>query len=160
VTITIRPYAEADRAAVVDLIDQLNHHEFAISGDRETDRAAAELGATELTEALAGDRRTVALVAEIEGEIAGVMVWAAYEDHTYVLADLRPHGRIEDIVVASSFQRRGVGQTLLGAAERLTREAGMKRLRLTMLAGNELAEGAYRRFGFRDYSKTMIKDLD
>jgi GNAT superfamily N-acetyltransferase len=158
--LVIRPYAEADRLAIVDLFDELNRHEFEISGDRKTDRAAAELGATEMTDALAGNDGTVALVAEMDGDVAGIMVWGVHEDYSYVLDELRRHGRVEDIVVAARFRGLGVGQALLAEAERLTREAGIKRLRLTMLAGNDVALTAYRRAGFRDYSVTLLKNLD
>jgi len=160
VSLLIRHYAVGDYAAVVDLFDQLNKHEFEISGDRKTDRAAAELGAAEMTEALASSDGTVALVAEMDGKVAVIMVWGIHEDYSYVVEDLRRHGRVEDIVVAAGFRGHGIGQALLGEAERLSREAGLKRLRLTMLAGNEIALTAYRRAGFRDYSTTLIKDLD
>ena len=36
----------------------------------------------------------------------------------------------------------------------------MRRLKLTVLSGNDVAVDAYGRFGFRDYARVMVKDFD
>lgn len=112
-----------------------------------------------MAEALAGNDGTFAHIADMDGDVAGMMVWGIRSDYSYVRDELSLHGRVEDIVVGSRFRGRGVGQALLAEAERMTRAAGGKRLRLTVLAGNEVAMTAYRRFGFNDYSCTLIKEL-
>jgi ribosomal protein S18 acetylase RimI-like enzyme len=158
-TPNIRAFAQTDHAAAVTLFHELNHHESGISGDRKTDRATAELCVEEMIEALASHADMTALVAEMGGVLAGLMVWAAHLDDTFIEEEFRRYGRVEDIVVAAAFRGQGVGQALLAEAERLTREAGMARLRLSVLSGNDQALDAYGRFGFRDYARVMVKDL-
>jgi GNAT superfamily N-acetyltransferase len=46
---------------------------------------------------------------------------------------------------------------LLAEAERLTREAGLKRLTIGALAANSRAERTYREFGFEPYVSVMVK---
>jgi ribosomal protein S18 acetylase RimI-like enzyme len=48
----------------------------------------------------------------------------------------------------------------MAEAERLTRQEGLRSLTLSVLAGNDRAERAYRRFGFEPHAVEMIKALD
>ena len=69
-TPTIRPFSEAtDREAAVELFLQLNRHEFAITGDRRTDRGGAEFCVEDMIQAV--EQGAVALVAEIAGRWSG-----------------------------------------------------------------------------------------
>jgi ribosomal protein S18 acetylase RimI-like enzyme len=155
-TPTIRPFEATDREAAVELFLQLNRHEFAIIGDRRTDRGGAEFCVDEMIEAVG--QGAVALVAEIAGSVVGLLVWAARDEEAYMADAARRHGSIQDIVIAEVHRGQGIGQALLAQAERLTREAGMQRLKLTVLTGNDVAVDAYGRFGFRDYAR--VKDVD
>ena len=157
--LTIRPYEETDRAFAIDLFVELNQLEYGISGDRRTDRQTAQACVTE-AEGLAADGDSVILIA-LDGDTpAGLMVWTPGQDEIFIEEAVRGYGRVSDIVVAEAYRGRGVGQALLAEAERLTRSRGLKRLRLSVLAGNRTAMTAYERFGFKHYSSTMIKDLD
>jgi ribosomal protein S18 acetylase RimI-like enzyme len=158
-TPTIRPFSQAtDRPAAVELFLQLNRHEFAITGDRRTDRGGAEFCVEDMIEAVG--QGAVALVAEIAGSVVGLLVWASRTDEAYLTEIARRYGSVQDIVIAEAQRGKGIGQVLLAEAERLTREAGMTRLKLTVLSGNDVAVDAYGRFGFRDYARVMVKDLD
>lgn len=158
-TPTIRPFSEAtDRDAAVELFLQLNRHEFAITGNHRTDRGGAEFCVEDMI--LAVEQGAVALVAEIAGSVVGLLVWAARTDEAYMAETARRYGSVQDIVIAEAHRGKGIGQALLAQAERLTREAGMMRLKLTVLSGNDVAVDAYGRFGFRDYARVMVKDFD
>ena len=76
------------------------------------------------------------------------MVWRPGHDDLLIEESVRGYGHVDDIVVAQTHRGRGVGQALLAEAERLTRERGLKRLRLSVLVGNDGALKAYERFGF------------
>jgi ribosomal protein S18 acetylase RimI-like enzyme len=89
-----------------------------------------------------------------------LLVWAARTNEAYMTEAATRHGSVQDIVIAEAHRGKGIGQTLLSEAERLTREAGMTRLKLTVLSGNDVAVDAYGRFGFRDYARVMVKDFD
>ena len=154
----VRPFEATDREAAVDLFLQLNRHEFAITGDRRTDRGGAEFCVEDMIGAV--EQGAVALVAETAGSVVGLLVWAAHTDEAYMAEGSRRHGRVQDIVIAEAHRGKGIGQALLAEAERLTREAGMTRLKLTVLSGNDVAIDAYGRFGFRDYARVMVKDFD
>jgi ribosomal protein S18 acetylase RimI-like enzyme len=156
---TIRPFSEeTDREAAVELFLQLNRHEFAITGDRRTDRGGAEFCVEDMI--LAVGQGAVALVAETEGSVVGLLVWAARTDEAYMAEAARRYGSVQDIVIAEAHRGKGIGRALLAEAERLTREGGMTRLRLTVLAGNDAAVTAYERSGFCDYARVMVKDFD
>ncbi|MCX7303075.1 MAG: GNAT family N-acetyltransferase [Hyphomicrobiales bacterium] len=154
----IRPFAADDRAAAVELFLQLNRHEFAITGDRRTDQGGAEFCVEDMVQAV--EQGAVALVAEIAGSVVGLLVWAARSEEDYMAQAARRYGSVQDIVIADAHRGKGIGQALLAQAERLTRDAGMKRLKLTVLSGNDIAVDAYGRFGFRDYARVMVKDFD
>jgi ribosomal protein S18 acetylase RimI-like enzyme len=157
VTLTIRPFEMADREAAVGLFLELNRHEFTITGDRRTDRGGAEFCVDDMIQGLG--QGAVVVVAEDGGAIVGLMVWAARTDEPYMDEAARRHGSVQDIVVAEAHRGKGIGQALLGEAERLTREAGMSRLKLTVLDGNDAAVAAYERAGYRDYARVMLKTL-
>ncbi|MFI0849352.1 GNAT family N-acetyltransferase [Mesorhizobium sp. IMUNJ 23232] len=156
-TLSIRLFEMSDREAAVDLFLELNCHEFTLTGDRRTDRGGAEFCVDDMIQALG--KGAVTLVAEAGGKVAGLMVWVAQTDEPYMEEAARRYGSVQDIVVAEAHRGKGIGRALLAEAERLTREAGMSRLKLTVLAGNDAAVTAYERAGYRDYARVMLKTL-
>lgn len=58
---------------------------------------------------------------------------------------------IHDIVVASGFRGCGLSQKILGKAEELAKERNCCKLTLEVLEGNQVAQNAYRSFGFDGY---------
>lgn len=155
----IRTALPADREGAIDLLRELNVFEAAITGDRLTDRAAAEAYYGELGQRLAKGQGRL-LVAEAEGRLVGLLGFVVDDDDAHMIPEVRRYGAVTDLVVAEGWRSRGIGRALLGEAERLTREAGLRRLSLGVLDGNHDAERAYRAFGFRPYVKLMIKPLD
>jgi ribosomal protein S18 acetylase RimI-like enzyme len=81
------------------------------------------------------------------------------EDQVFVRADLRRHGYVSDLVVDAAWRGKGVGRLLIGEAERLTQEKGLKRLVIGVMAGNAGAERLYGELGFSVYAKAMMKPL-
>jgi GNAT superfamily N-acetyltransferase len=157
--ITLRTALPADRETVVDLIHVLNLHEADLTGDRKRDRAAAAAYYDELQQRLAKREGRIVL-AEAEGIVIAAMGFSLDEDAAYVTEDVRRHGTVTDLVVQEDWRGRGVGRMLLEEAERLTREAGLKRLVIGALVANDGAERAYRAFGFAPYVSILAKPLD
>src|SRR6476646_8523671 len=62
----------------------------------------------------------VTLVAEVEGEVAGVIDMEYHQR----LGDHRPQARVNDLVVTERARGTGVGTELLGRAETLARKRG------------------------------------
>ena len=158
-SIVLRPYQRSDRAAVAGLLLELNRHENAISGESRTDVETAQIGAIEAEEMLAGGDTAVVL-AERDGEVAGLLIWYVATGESYVFETLRRYGKVDALVVAARHRGQGIGNLLLAEAERLTRERGLSRMMLHVIEGNDGAAEAYRKFGFKPHSVNMAKPLD
>ncbi|MBX3566582.1 MAG: GNAT family N-acetyltransferase [Rhizobiaceae bacterium] len=153
----IRHYEGADRDAAIGLFLELNRHEHTICADLRTDAGGAEFCVDDM---VAGSGAGVeAIVAEWDGCVAGLMVWTVREDEGYIEQTVRKHGLVQDIVVSSTHRGKGIGRSLLAEAERLTRAAGLSRLKLTVLEGNPAAD-LYLNAGYRPHARVMIKTLD
>ena len=156
--ITLRSALPGDRDAVIDLIQVLNAYEAGLTGDRKRERGAAAAYFDELMQRLSRRKGRIVL-AEAEGRVVGAMGFSLDEDAAYVTDDVRRHGTVTDLVVDEEWRGRGIGRLLLAEAERLTREAGLRRLTIGALAANLKAESLYRTFGFDPYVTILVKAL-
>ena len=82
-------------------------------------------------------------VAEIEGEVAGLVVLAV-EDEGFT---------VDNVAVAPSLQGRGVGRALLGHAERAARQAGFDSIRLYTHERMTENISLYERLGYGEYDR-------
>jgi GNAT superfamily N-acetyltransferase len=156
--IRLRTAASADRDALVDLIRTLNVYEAAITGDRLVTQAAAERYYFGLIERVAKQEGRL-LVAEADRRVIGMLGLIVQEDQVFVREDVRRHGYVCDLVVDEAWRGKGIGRLLLAEAERCTREKGVKRLVIGVMAGNDGAERLYAELGFSVYAKAMMKPL-
>ena len=99
------------------------------------------------------------ILAEDDGQVVAAMGFVVQTDAAYLLEDVREYAVVTDLVVDAQYRGRGIGQLLLTEAERLAREAGLKRLTIGALVANERAERTYREFGFEPYVTVLIKAL-
>jgi GNAT superfamily N-acetyltransferase len=99
------------------------------------------------------------VLAQSEGITVGAMGFSLDQDAAYVADSLRNHATVTDLIVHDDWRGRGIGQVLLKEAERLTKEAGLKRLFIGVLVANERAERTYRAFGFEPYVSILSKEL-
>jgi ribosomal protein S18 acetylase RimI-like enzyme len=156
--ISLRTATAEDRDAVIDLIYALNLFEADLTGDRKRNRAGAVAYYGDLMHRLS-QRNGRVVLAEAGGVVVAGMGFSLDEDAAYIADDVRHHGTVTDLIVAEDWRGRGVGRMLLREAERLTREAGFKRLTIGVLATNEAAERTYRAFGFEPYVSILVKSL-
>ncbi|MFO1183387.1 MAG: GNAT family N-acetyltransferase [Bauldia sp.] len=82
------------------------------------------------------------VVRDAAGTIVGMATLALYRKLGGIV------GRIEDVVVAASAQRRGLGRALMGEVIRRAREEGATRLDLTSNDKRTAAHALYRSLGF------------
>jgi ribosomal protein S18 acetylase RimI-like enzyme len=157
-TVRVRTALAAHREAIVGLIRALNIHEAAITGDRLVTHSAADAYYLALLDRIARQEGRL-LAAEAEAGVVGMLGLIVQEDQVFVRADLRRHGYVSDLVVDEAWRGQGVGRLLVGEAERLTREKGLKRLVIGVMAGNAAAERLYGELGFSVYAKAMMKPL-
>lgn len=155
-SVTIRERAAGDRERLVDLFLQLNVHEDGVANDRRTDRTAAE-ESLDFVENRLAERGGTFLVAEVAGEVAGLMVLVFETDSIYIREERRSFAYIQDLVVDDRHRRCGIGRALMDAAEKAAVAAGYHRIVLGVLAGNMVAETAYARQGYRTYAHDLEK---
>lgn len=156
--VTLRTALPKDRDAVVELIHQLNVFEAGLTGDRRWDYGGAVGYYDELMQRL-GQRKGRIVLAEADGIIVGAMGFSLDQDAAYVADEVRRHGTVTDLIIHEDWRGRGIGRMLLGEAERLTREAGYRRLFIGALVANGRAERTYREFGFEPYVSILKKEL-
>ena len=100
---------------------------------------------------LAGELRklphALSLLGFCDGRPAGLMN-AFFAFSTF---RCKPLLNIHDLIVLPAFRGLGLSQSLLAAAESIARDKGCCKLTLEVLSGNEVAMGAYRKFGFSGY---------
>lgn len=157
-SITLRAALPADREAVIELIHQLNVFEADLVGDRRRDYEAASAYYDELMQRLSRRNGRIVL-AEAGDVIVGAMGFSLDQDAAYVTDEVRNHGTVTDLIVHDEWRGQGIGRTLLSEAERLTKEAGHKRLVIGALVANERAERTYRAFGFEPYVSILAKEV-
>ncbi len=147
---------DSDFETIIDLQWELNLFEDAVSHDRVTDRQSALLC---VEDNLINTKRDggATLIAEKNGKIIGYLSLVFKAGEPFVHPDKRSHGYVQDIVVQADQRGSGIAQLLMAEAERISRTAGLSGMALGMLAGNDTAERAYRRFGFAPHSVEMLK---
>ncbi|PVE24592.1 hypothetical protein DC522_09625 [Microvirga sp. KLBC 81] len=157
-SITLRTALPHDRDTVVELIHQLNVFEADLVGDRRRDYDGANAYYDELMMRLTRRNGRIVL-AEIDGVVVGAMGFSLDQDAAYVAADVRSHGTVTDLIIHEEWRGKGIGRMLLNEAERLTKEAGLKRLMIGALIANERAVRTYSQFGFEPYVAFLKKEL-
>ncbi|WP_055572309.1 GNAT family N-acetyltransferase [Streptomyces prasinopilosus] len=143
--ITVRPAAEQDLPALLALYGELNPE------DAPLPREAAEAVWAEI----AGQRGRTVLVAEADGAVVGTA-------DCLVLPNLTRGGRgvlfVENVVVAGSGRRRGIGQRLLEAAVRLGETAGCYKVQL-LAADDAYVHAFYGSCGFEPLAQGFRRYL-
>lgn len=157
-SIRLRTALPQDRDTVVELIHQLNVFEADLVGDRRRDYDGASAYYDELMMRLSRRNGRI-ILAEEGGFVVGAMGFSLDQDAAYVAGEVRNHGTVTDLIVHAEWRGKGIGQMLLAEAERLTREAGLKRLMIGALVANERAVRTYGRFGFEPYVAFLKKEL-
>ncbi len=83
----------------------------------------------------------------VDGEAAGLV--NCFEG--FSTFKCQPLVNIHDVVVLSAYRGRGLSQRMMAKVEEIARQRGCCKLTLEVLEGNEAAQRAYLRFGFRGY---------
>ncbi|MFJ4837218.1 GNAT family N-acetyltransferase [Streptomyces sp. NPDC088746] len=134
-TITVRPAAEADLSALLALYGELNPD----------DAPLPQASADAVWAAISKQQGRTVLVAEADGTVAGTA-------DCIVMPNLTRGGRailfVENVVVAGSFRRRGLGRRLVEAAVGLGKAAGCYKVQL-LAADDEYVHTFYRACGFK-----------
>jgi GNAT superfamily N-acetyltransferase len=134
--VSVRAAGPADAPAIAALLAELGYE--AAPGDVEA--------------RLAG---TAALVAEPDGEVAGVLTLAIVP----VLHEPGGWCRITMLVVAARARRRGLARALVAEAEAIARGHGCIRIEVTSALHRDGAHEFYRGMGYGQVSEHFLKSL-
>jgi GNAT superfamily N-acetyltransferase len=157
--ITIRAYAPADHDVAAALIQALNIAENAISRDRRQDLGGATEHLDVLLPRLAETGGEMLLA--VRGDVVlGLIAWLPEDDDIYVVAPLRRYALVCELIVVESARRQGIAHALLAEVERRARIAGLQRLMIGLVAGNEAALATYAAFGFKPCLVRLAKPLN
>ncbi|MEU1489290.1 GNAT family N-acetyltransferase [Streptomyces sp. NPDC005776] len=133
--ITVRPAAENDLPALLDLYSELNPDDAPLTPGT----------ARGVWEQISRQRGRTVLVADAAHTIAGTA-------DCLVMPNLTRGGRailfVENVVVAGTAQRRGVGRLLMDAAVRLAEESGCYKVQL-LAADDAYVHTFYEACGFK-----------
>ena len=140
---TLRHATPDDADRISELLGQLGYPARAAAVRRRLER-------------LAGSNADETWVAERDAEIVGLVGLHLSES----LEHDGPVGKISEIVVEERFRGKGIGATLMEAAEREARRRGCVLLFLTTAERRGEAHRFYRRLGFEETGRRFAKALD
>jgi ribosomal protein S18 acetylase RimI-like enzyme len=108
---------------------------------------------------LIADEGVGLLVAQVDGELAGLVCVMIREPPDVPLFVPRRYAVVDNLVVTTPLRRRGIGRALMDRAQQWAAEQGADSVELTVWAFNEEALAFYRGLGFDTASRTMAKRL-
>jgi ribosomal protein S18 acetylase RimI-like enzyme len=156
--IIIRPARPADlvnlRRAVIEMQEyERRLHPTRLPGEQIADSYVAWIQQE-------AQRSGAVLIAEVAGVFAGFVAgWIVEEDNIAETMDSNRAGYVSDVCVMPSYRGRRIAGQLLLAIESHLASAGITRMRITSLAANASAQGAYQRAGYEPYEIVYEKPL-
>jgi GNAT superfamily N-acetyltransferase len=133
--IVLRPVAEQDIPLLVTLVHELAEYE------RLPESCIADEAS--VRRALFEERAAEAVIAELDGEVAGYAIWFR-SFSTFLMAS---GIYLEDLFVRPQFRKRGVGFALLRHLAETAVDRGYARVEWSVLRWNQLAIDFYRQIG-------------
>jgi GNAT superfamily N-acetyltransferase len=141
-SIALREPTSEDAAAIAELLGELGYPTTAQQAAERLDRIAA-------------DPSTVAFVAEVEGQVAGLGAL-----HAQNLVERDELGcEVAALVVGERFRRRGIGELLMRAIENEARVRGAKYVVLNTAHRRSDAHAFYEALGYEHTGRRYAKEL-
>ena len=134
-------HAPADGQAIVALMD--SYAQDPMGGGQTLPNKVRE----NLVTILAEIPHAFTVLAYVDGEAAGLV--NCFQG--FSTFKCRPLTNIHDVVVRDKYRGMGLSQKMLAKVEEVARGRGCCKLTLEVLEGNQVAQSAYRKFGFAGY---------
>lgn len=152
----IRRAGDEDLDKLVELISRLKR----LNGEfdpllRPIDNLEEEVG--KYLRELVSDPRSLVLVIELGGRIGGVLTSRVVDRRFY---EPRLVGQISDVYVMPEYRRRGLGAALIQHAEKELKSMGAEMIVAEFPVKNVIAEGFYKKLGFREVTGVFAKEAD
>jgi ribosomal protein S18 acetylase RimI-like enzyme len=158
--VSVRPATEADVSAIVNLWwEMMDFHarvEPRFHPIPQPD--AKKILEKHLCDDVLGKEDWCVLVAEIDGQVAGMMIGTLRDP--YPVFKPERHGFVSDASVAPDARRSGVGQALFEALRTWFREKGVSHIQLEVSYNNPASRPFWRAMGCTDYMDIMWYDLE
>ncbi len=152
----IRDYQPSDRPALLALVRELQKAEARYYDRMKPPEEIGDWYVDGLLEACRAGGGTLLVALEDTRPVAyAVLVFKNTAESDPDEVAYR-YAYVQDVAVAETHRRQGLGSLLLERCESIARQAGLAWLRITVLAANEPALGAYQKFGF----KALFVDLE
>jgi ribosomal protein S18 acetylase RimI-like enzyme len=155
----IRKATVQDRAELESCFAELQRFERGM----EPNRAEPEAIACQYVDELLADcatHRGAVFVAEALDRIIGFACVLAETRSSDLLEQHRDHAYVTDLYVREGHRGEGTGAELMRAAEAHALANGAARIRVGVLAVNDIAHRLYRKLGYRDYEVILEKVLN
>jgi ribosomal protein S18 acetylase RimI-like enzyme len=157
--VTVRPFSDADLDGVIAVLRDLQTSERLLFSRM----SAPEAMGADYIHAIrkeAEDAGGNLLVAEVDGKIAGYCTLLTRCDSADELdEDHYEFAYVGDLGVLASERSKGIGARLMEECEQRARAAGIKWLRLSVLATNARARKFYAAKGFNEHLIRLEKPL-
>jgi diamine N-acetyltransferase len=147
-SISIRPAVQADIPSLVPLFEVLDEHHRIARPEIFRKPVGARREQPWLEWIIAGPDRTILVAEGIDKEILGLVVLIARSIPSNVVREAREFVEIDQVVVAASARRSGIGRSLMEASKAWARERNISRLEVSAWSFNVEAIAFYRKFGF------------
>jgi len=154
--VRIRPAEPRDVPALVELWGELARLHERLDGAFALSRGWRRAYADYLSHLL-GREDVRVVVAESGGQLVGLAVGRI----TLLPAFFRQRrrGYIQDVYTREGYRGRGIARAMLDHIEAWLRRQGVRRVELTVAAGNPEAEAFWERAGYRTYMVYRAKEL-
>ncbi len=110
--------------------------------------ALSDYTAQNLVPELAKRIDAFSFIAYVDGQPAGLI--NCFEGFSTFAC--KPLINIHDVVVASEYRRLGISRKMFDQVEQVANRRGCCKLTLELLEGNSIAQAAYEKYGFNQYS--------
>lgn len=152
--VRIRPASRTDKEFVISLMPRLV--EFGPPAWRDAEHMTAfDTGV--ITESLLNPKPGTAVFVAEDGDGTPLGFIHLHADTEHYIHE--EHGHVEDLIVASAGEGRGVGRALLEKAEEWARSRGYRWLTLNVFAENQRAREVYKRLGYGEDMVKYVKEL-
>ncbi|MDP7976670.1 MAG: GNAT family N-acetyltransferase [Conexivisphaera sp.] len=151
---SIRAAKNEDLERMVDLVSRLKR----LNGEFDPLLTPVDDLENEVAKYLQGmmkDSNSVVLVLEDGGKVQGVLT-AKLIDRCFYKPRLV--GQIADVYLMPEYRRRSMGYKLIAEAEKILKSKGAEMIFAEFPAKNVIAEGFYRKMGFREITEIFAKE--